>query len=74
MNYIYIGASNKNFGLVQNALYKDKPDKLIELLKTKFPLVENLFVPIEEFIEVEKELAKKESLIYKAFRQIKEVK
>lgn len=74
MNYIYIGASNHKYGLVQNALYRDKPEKLIEMLKENFSLIENLFVPIDDFIDAEKELTKTASLIGKAFRQTKEGK
>lgn len=74
MNYIYIGASNHKYGLVQNALYRDRPAKLIEMLKTNFNLIENLFVPIDEFVDAEKELSKTSSLVAKAFRQVKEAK
>lgn len=74
MNFIYVGASNHKYGLSQNALYRDKPEKLIELLKPNFSLIENLFVPIDEFIGAEKELAKSTSLLSKAFRQTKEAK
>lgn len=69
MNTIYIGASNRNLGLVQFALYKERPQSLIEMLKEKIPLIDKLFVDVTEFSDAEKDLSKPETLIYKAWRQ-----
>lgn len=74
MNTIYIGASNRHFGLSQFTIYRDRPESLIETLKPKIPSVERLFVSIDDFIEAEKDLHKPESLIYAAWKQAKEAK
>ena len=72
MNTIYIGSSNKKYGLTQYTIYKEKPTKLIETLKEKFPLIERLFVSVIDFPELEKDLQKPETIIYKAWKQTKE--
>ena len=71
MQCIYIGASNRNYGLQQYTIYTTKPEGLIETLKEKFPLIEKLFVTIEEFAKTDEELKKPETLIYKAYLQTK---
>lgn len=71
MNTIYIGASNKSFGLHQFTIYKDRPVNLIEALKVKYPAVECLFVPVDDFADAEKDLHKPESLIYAASQKMK---
>lgn len=74
MNTIYIGASNRKLGLSQFTIYKEKPTELIEMLKPKMPSVERLFVLVENFAEVEKDLSKPETLIYKAWAESKGAK
>lgn len=74
MTTIYIGASNRRYGLSQYTIYKEKPESLIGTLKVKMPLIERLFVSIEEFAEVEKDLERPETLIYKAWKQTKEAR
>lgn len=71
MNTIYIGASNRKLGLSQFTIYKTRPTKLIETLKANYPAVERLFVPVDKFAEVEKDLYKPESLIYAASQKMK---
>ena len=74
MNYIYVGSNNRKLGLVKYTIYTDKPQFLIDTLKTRYDLIENLFVPVRDFNNIEKELSKRESLISKASRQIEGVK
>ena len=70
MNTIYIGASNKKYGLQQNTIYKERPTNLIEALKPELPLIERLFVSVLEFAEKEKELSRPETLIHRANLEI----
>lgn len=74
MNTIYIGANNKNYGLHQFTIYTERPEGLITILKKKMPLIGRLFVKVEDFAEAEKDLDKPETLIYKAWKETKEVK
>ena len=75
MNYIYIGPNIRTYGLVQYSIYRgEKPQQLIQMLEEKYSLIGMLFVPVSEFVEVEKELLKRESQLGRAFRQLAEVK
>lgn len=74
MNTIYIGASNRKLGLTQYRLYKERPTELIETLKAKIPLIERLFISVEELRVAELELMRSETLTYKAWKQSKEAK
>lgn len=74
MAVIYVGASNKHLGLSQYTIYKEKPTALIETLKAKIPLIERLFILVEDLAEIEKELERPETIIYKAWEQAKEAR
>ena len=74
MPVLYIGASNRNLGLTQYTIYREKPVKLIETLKAKIPLIERLFVTAKELVQAENDLNKTETIIYKAWQQAKEAK
>ena len=74
MPVIYIGASNRHLGLSQYTIYTEKPVSLIEVLKNKIPLIERLFISVDKFAEMEQDLNKPETIIYKAWKQSKDVK
>lgn len=74
LNTIYIGASNRHYGLTQYTVYKERPEELIQTLKGKFPLIERLFVSVIDFVELDKDLKKPETVIYKAWKETKEGK
>ena len=71
MKTIYIGASNHKLGLIQYTIYTEKPVLLIENLKATIPAIERLFVSIDEFIEVEKDIDKPETLIGQISEQVR---
>ena len=71
MKTIYIGASNNKLGLIQYTIYIEKPTLLIEKLQATIPEIGRLFVSIDEFIEVEKDIDKPESLIGQISEQVR---
>lgn len=74
MPVIYIGASNRHLGLSQYTIYTEKPEGLIEVLKERVPLIERLFISVDKFSEMEQDLKKPETVIYKAWKQTKEAR
>jgi len=78
MNTIYIGPSNHKLGLIQFTIYTERPTVLIDGYRAAIPSIDRLFVSVDEFLNVEKDLEKPETLIYAACKQVlqagKEVK
>ncbi len=68
-NHIYIGRSVG--GVMTNQLFTKRPDDLITTLSETYPLIGNLFVPIEEYSAAMRELASAGSLRALAYEQTK---
>lgn len=48
-NTIYIGATLNKDGVFANQIYTSRPTERIEQLKAKYPLIDLLFVSVEEY-------------------------
>ena len=71
-NTIYIGATlGKDDGVMQNELFTARPTELIAALKEKFPLIDLLFVPVEELTAAKLEIASAGTARAQAFAQTK---
>ena len=70
MNCIYIGDSIVKEGLIKYTVFIERPTILINKLKEKYPLIERLFLTIDEFVEKQGEIEKKGTLIDAARKQL----
>ncbi len=70
-NMIYIGATLKAEGVMQGELFTDKPAQLIERLKATYPLIELLFVNVEEYGAAKVEVQTAGTARAKAYAQTK---
>ena len=70
MPVIYIGPNKLKLGLKRYTLYTERPGQLIEKLKGSYPLIENLFVPVDHLGMAEDEAKKKGYPRYMAVKQI----
>lgn len=66
-NTIYLGATVGN--VLRGQLFKERPQELIERLKTAYPLIDNLFVSVEYLTAARSEIETKGTLRHKAFLQ-----
>lgn len=71
-NTIYIGATINHGEVMANQLFTERPAALIERLKAKYPLIDLLFVNVEEYASAVAELSKAGSVRAKAYAQTKE--
>lgn len=58
MQEIYIGATKRRYNLKRNRVYTNRPESLIDGLKEKFPLIEQLFVPVKNVNAALEEMSK----------------
>lgn len=72
-NVIYIGARLGKDGVLTNEIFTAKPTELIERLKVDYPLIELLFVPVQEYSAAVRELDTKGSARAAAYAQTKKV-
>lgn len=66
-NTIYLGATMG--GVLRGQLFRERPQELIERLKTVYPLVDQLFVSVDYLAAAESEIKQKGTVRYKAFIQ-----
>lgn len=71
-NTIYIGARLNRGEVMPNQLFTTRPVELIERFKEKYPLIDLMFVPVEEYSTALKELHTAGSVRAKAYAQTKE--
>jgi len=55
-NTIYIGQTLWKKGVFHNEIFTGRPVELIADLKKDYPLIENLFVSVEEYAEARAEM------------------
>lgn len=68
-NVIYIGPRLNKGEVMTNELFTDKPAELIARLKEKYPLIELLFVPVDEYAAANAELKTAGSARAQAYAQ-----
>lgn len=74
MAYVYIGENFRKFDLHKNRIYKEKPEKKIQELKSAgFSLADFLFVEVADLPQAQKDLQKKGTPIFQASNQLKGV-
>lgn len=71
-NTIYIGARLNRGEVMPNQLFTTRPIELIRRFKEKYPLIDLMFVPVEEYSIALKELHTAGSVRAKAYAQTKE--
>ena len=71
-NTIYIGARLNRGEVMPNQLFTTRPTELILHFKAQYPLVDVLFVPVEEYPTALKELHTAGTIRAKAYAQTKE--
>lgn len=70
-NTIYIGARLNKGEVLTNELFNDRPTELIERLKEKFPLIELLFVSVNDYVQAVSEVETAGTARNKAYLQTK---
>lgn len=68
--YMYVGKSITRAGLLQGQVFHGGKPAVIETLKEKYPLIEQLFVPIAEIDKAREAVETKGTPLYLANRQI----
>lgn len=69
-NVIYIGG--RVDCVYENQVFVERPTKLIEKLKEKYPLIGYLFVPVKDLQSAQDGIATKGSIYWQANQQVKE--
>ena len=70
-NVIYIGARLTKEGLTTNELFTARPTEIIARLKETYPLIELLFVNVEEYAAANAEVQTAGTARAKAYEQTK---
>ncbi len=68
--YMYVGKSISKAGLLRWQVFLGGKPAVIETLKEKYPLIEQLFVPITEIDKARQAVATKGTPLYLANQQI----
>lgn len=69
-NVIYVGARLED--VYPNEIFSERPQKLIERLKEKYPLIGILFVPVNELTTAKAGVKYRGSIYWQAYQQTKE--
>ena len=68
--YMYVGKSITKAGLLRWQVFRGGKPAIIETLKEKYPLIEQLFVPIAEIDKAREAVVTKGTPLYLANQQI----
>lgn len=68
--YMYVGKSITKAGLLRFQVFRGGKPAIIETLKEKYPLIEQLFVPIAEIDKARADVETKGTPLYLANQQI----
>lgn len=71
-NTIYIGARLNRGEVMPNQLFTTRPIELIRRFREQYPLIDLMFVPVDEYSTALKELHTAGSVRAKAYAQTKE--
>ena len=68
-NTIYIGARLNKGEVLTNEIFNDRPTELIERLKVQYPLIELLFVSVNDYVQAVSEVETAGTARNKAYLQ-----
>lgn len=69
-SYMYIGQSLLSAGLLKNQVFRGGKPAMLDSLKEKYPLIEQLFVPIARIDNAMAEVKTKGTVLYLANQQL----